>query len=89
MTADETFVMLACEPSPGWRSSPKVNGTRAGKIMRRLAKKGLFNERYEKANGLWWFEMTALGRGIHANLRIYQAAMAKVMLERQSQAAAG
>lgn len=86
LTQDETSVLLLANPAPGYKSAPKLLGRRSGKIMRRLAKKGMFRERYEKANGLWWFDMTPMGRAMRNEILVFTAAVTKLAVEKAAPA---
>ena len=70
LTASQKTVLLAHNPAGGWHSSPKAGcWRRQGAVSELLARKyGLFESRFEAANGLRWFQWTELGCAVRERL---------------------
>lgn len=70
LTKSQAVVLRAHNTAPGWHSSPKAGcWRRQGAVSQYLARAyGLFESRYEKANGLRWYKFTELGREVRAIL---------------------
>jgi len=70
LTDDEREVFLAYNFAPGFNAAPKMSVSggrlmRQGCILSRLAGRDrLFTKRYEKANGLHWFQQTELAEKV-------------------------
>ena len=70
MTPMEREVFMKNNFTDSYTVAPKINGRRSGAILKKIAiKYDLFEFRYEKANGLYWFKPKPLAHALFQSMR--------------------